>query len=105
MACGLIGVSRRVGCGSAINVLAMPDFDDEDDQLRVTDLVDDPIPADSDAVPIVLAGELFATGRPGIVGQRTDAGDDALTVLLLVNGLELLGRGRLDQDPITCHAA
>jgi hypothetical protein len=27
-----------------------------------------------------------------------------LPVSLLVNGLDLLGRGRLDQDPITCHA-
>jgi hypothetical protein len=27
-----------------------------------------------------------------------------LPVLLLVNGLDLLGRGRLDQNPIACHA-
>jgi hypothetical protein len=104
VAYGLIGVSRKAG-GSAIDVLAMPDSDDEDHQLRVTDRVDDPIPAYSDAVPIVLAGELFATGGPGIIGQRTDAGDDALTILLLVNGLDLFGRGRLDQDLIFSHAA
>jgi hypothetical protein len=35
------------------------------------------------AVPIVFAGELLATGRPGIIGQRMDAGNDALTILLL----------------------
>lgn len=105
VAYGLVAVSRRVGGGSAVNVLAMPDSDDEDHQLGVTDLVDDPKSAYPDAVPIVLAGELFAAGRPGVVGQRTDAGDDALAVLLLVNGLDLFGRGRLDQDPITCHAA
>ena len=83
----------------------MPDPDDEDHQLRVPDRVDDSIPARSHAVPIVVASELFATGRPWNIGQRTDAGDDALTILLLVNGLDLLGRGRLDQDPISCHAA
>ena len=83
----------------------MPDPDDEDHQLGVTDRVDNPIPAHSNAVPIVFASELLATGQPGIIGQRTDAGDDALTILLLVNGLDLSGRGRLDQDPISCHAA
>jgi hypothetical protein len=82
-----------------------PDLDDEDHQLRVADRVDDPIPAYSDAVSIVLAHEFFATGRPGIIGQRTDAGNDAFTVLLLVNGLDLFGRGRTDQDPIFFHAA
>ena len=74
-------------------------------QFLVLDREDDPIPAYSDAVPIVLAGELLAAGRPGIIGQRTDAGDDALTILLLVNGLDLFGRGRLDEDPISSHAA
>jgi hypothetical protein len=83
----------------------MPDPDDEDHQLRVPDRVDDPIPAHSNAVPIVFASELLATGRSGIIGQQTDAVNDALTILLLVNGLDLLGRGRLDQDPISCHAA
>ena len=83
----------------------MPDPDDEDHQLLVLDRVDDPIPAYSDAVPIVLASELLATGRPGSIGQGTDAGNDALTILLLVNGLDLFGRRRLDQDPIFFHAA
>jgi hypothetical protein len=27
-----------------------------------------------------------------------------LPLSLLVNGLDLLGRGRLDENPITCHA-
>ena len=104
MAYGLIGVSGKAG-GSARDVLSMPDPDDEDHQLLVLDRVDDSIPAHSDAVPIVLDGELLAAGRPGIIGQRTDAGNDALTILLLVDGLDLFGRGRLDQDPIFCHAA
>jgi len=40
---------------------------------------------------MVLSSELLATRRPRILGQRTDASHDALTVLLGVNGLKLLG--------------
>jgi hypothetical protein len=83
----------------------MPDPDHDDDQFPVPDRVDDSIPADSYAIPIVHSSELLATRRPRIVGQRTDAGHDALTVLFGVNGLKLLGRGRLDENPIACHAA
>jgi len=83
----------------------MTDPDHDDEQLPVPDRVDDSIPADSYAIPVALSGELLATRRPRIIGQRTDASHDALTVLLLVNGLDLLGRRRLDEDPITCHAA
>jgi len=104
VAYGLIGVPRTAG-GSAIDVLAMPDPDDEDHQLRVPDRVDDPIPAYSNAVPIGLAGQLLAAGRAGVIGQRADPGDDALTILLLVDSLDLFGRRRLDQDPIFFHAA
>jgi hypothetical protein len=83
--------------------MADPNHDDE--QLFVPDGVDDSIPSHSDAVTTVFPGELFATRRPRVIGQRTDAGHNTLTVPLLVNGLYLLGRRRLDQDPISSHAA
>jgi hypothetical protein len=83
----------------------MPDPDHDDEQLPVPDGVDDSIPAHSDTIPSVLSSELLTTRRPRIIGQRTDADHDALTVLFGVNGLNLLGRGRLDEDPIACHAA
>jgi len=53
-----------------------PDHDDE--QLPVSDRVDDSIPADSYTIPVVLSSELLATKRPRIIGQRTDTGHDAL---------------------------
>jgi hypothetical protein len=83
----------------------MPDPDHDDEQLPVPDGVDDSIPAHPDTVPIALPGRLLATRWPRIIGQRTDAGHDVLTVLLFVNGLDLLGRGRLDKDLISSHAA
>jgi len=94
-----------VSINSSIDVLAMPDPDHDDDQFPVTDRVDDSIPADPHAIPIAFSGELLATRRPRILGQRTDAGHDALTVLFGVNGLKFLGCGRLDENPIACHAA
>ena len=83
----------------------MPHPDHDDNQFPVPDQVEDAIPAHSYAIPIALSGKLLATRRARIIGQRTDPGHDALTVPLWVNGLDLLGRGRLDQNPITCHAA
>ena len=83
----------------------MPNPDHDDEQLPVPDRVDDSIPAHSHTVPVALAGEFLATRRPRIIGQRTDAGHDALTVLFLVNRLNFLGRGRLDENPKACHAA
>ena len=94
------------GCpiNSPINVLAMPNPDHDDDQFPVPDRVDDSIPADSYTIPIVRSNELLATWRTRILGQRTDTGHDALTVLFGVNGLKFLGGGRLDEDLIACHA-
>jgi hypothetical protein len=83
----------------------MPNPDHDDDQFPVPDRVDDSIPADSYAIPIVRSNELLATRRTRILGQRTDAGHDALTVFFGVNGLKLLGGGRFDENPIICHAA
>lgn len=83
----------------------MRDPDDEDDQLVIGYRVDNPKSADADAVAIALPGKLLAPDGPRFMRQRENARNDALSVFLFVNGLNLLGRGRLDQDPITCHAA
>ncbi len=79
--------------------------DDEDEQFRVADGVNDAIAAGPDTVPTLLTGELLATRRPRVIHQRMDAGHDALPILPLINGLDFLGRGRLDEDPISCHAS
>ena len=60
----------------------MIDPNHDDDQLAVPNRVNDSMPADSYAISVALSGELLATGRPRLIGQRTDAGHDALTVLL-----------------------
>lgn len=83
----------------------MPNPDHDDDQFPVPDRVDDSIPADSYAIVVVCAHERLATRRRRILGQRTDAGHDALTVLFGINGLKLLGCGRLDENLTVCHAA
>ena len=83
----------------------MSNPDHHHEQLPVSDGVDDSIPAHSYPIPIVLSGKLLAPRWPRTMGQRMDGSHDALAVLLLINGLDLLGRRRLDEDSIACHAA
>jgi hypothetical protein len=100
------GVRRSAMLGGlAIDVFAVRDPDDEHHQVVVGDRVDNSISTDSDSVAVILAGQLFAPDRPRLIPQRANARHDALPVFLFVNGLDLLGRGRLNQDPIACHAA
>jgi hypothetical protein len=90
-----VGCSARLG-GSAIDVFAVPDPNDEDEEFRICDRVKNSIPPSTNPISILLARQFLAPGRPGISGQRSNAGHDALAVLLLINGLDLLGRGRLE---------
>ena len=95
----------RVLGGLSIDVLAVRDSNDEHHQLVIGNGVNDSILTDPDAVSIGLSRELFAPCRPRFLRQREYLRHDALPISLLVNGLDLLGRRRLDQYPITCHAA
>jgi hypothetical protein len=79
--------------------------DHEDQKIFVLDGIDDSIPANSETIPLTFPGKLLRPVRARLVAQRTDMPHDSLAVLLLVHGLDLPGRGRLDQDPITFHAA
>jgi hypothetical protein len=101
---------RRVRCtrvlgGLSINVFPMGNPYDENEELVVGDGIDDSKSADPNAVPVVFPRELLAPRRPRLAGQAEDSRHDTLPVSLLVNGLDLFGRGRLDENPITCHAA
>ena len=90
--------------GLKIDVSAVRDPDAEQPSRRrrlSRQLDSDQFGPGSDRLP----GELFAPDRPSLLPQRANARHDALPVFLLVNGLNLLGRRRLDQDPIACHAA
>ena len=88
-----------------MNFLAVGDSDGNHHQVVVGDRVGDPISTNAHAVAIAFPNKLFASDRPRFFHRSPNARPDALSVFLLVNGLNLLGRGRLDQDPIACDAA
>jgi hypothetical protein len=83
----------------------MADPHDHDDSLVVADGIDDPVSADANPVAVSLSRELLATCRPWTIHQRSDGGDDAPTILYLAHGVDLPGRGRLDEDSIASHGA
>ncbi len=83
----------------------MADAKDHDDELRVSDGIDDAIVTDANAVAVGLTRELLATGRTRISGQPANPGDKADTVFFLVHGFDFFGRGAFDDDSIACHAA
>lgn len=79
--------------------------DDDDNQLFIADRIANPIPPRPDPIAVILAREFLAGRRPRILGQRKNARYDALTILFLVNALDLFTGRRLDENPIACHAA
>jgi hypothetical protein len=88
----------------AIYFASVAEFDHENHQFSVTDLIDNSILPLPYAIPL-MARELYAAGRPGVVRQLLDSANEALSILLRGNGREfLLGRG-LDQNPISSHFA
>ena len=54
---------------SSIDVLPVSNPDHDDEQLPVSDGVDDAIPAHSYPIPIVLSGKLLAPRRPRTMSQ------------------------------------
>jgi hypothetical protein len=89
--------------GLAVDVAAVPDPDDEDDQLDVLDAVNDAINALANPVA-VRAGELFTPGRAWGAGEPLDPGHDALAIFAR-EGFKFFDRRRLDEEPIACHDA
>jgi hypothetical protein len=89
----------------SICVLAIRDADDEYQQIDVGNRVDNSMPPDAHTIPSAFAGKLLATDRPRLIRQRQNPRHDALPISLMVDGLDLFGRGRLDQNPIFFHAA
>jgi hypothetical protein len=93
----------RVLGGLPIDVFTICDSYDENLELGISNRVHNPIPADPNPIAIALSRQLLTPDRARLLGELQNARHNALPVFLLVNGLDLLGRGRLDQDPITCH--
>jgi hypothetical protein len=83
----------------------VPDRNDDDEQHLVFDRIDYAIPSHSDAISVICSGELLAAVGPRIVAEPADRRHDSLSVLLGVDRLDLLGRGRFDEALISCHAA
>jgi hypothetical protein len=62
-----------------MDILAMPDPDDMDDQLAVVYRIQDAIPTLADPIAF-MAGQLLRTCRARIVSQRLDTPDDPATI-------------------------
>jgi hypothetical protein len=67
---------------STVDLLAMANLDDTDNQAYIGDRINDPIRSLADAILIIVAGKFFTTGRSRIGGKILNALDDAETVFL-----------------------
>ena len=82
----------------------MPRLDDENGSAFVVHCVPYPAPTLPDAVP-PLPGELLASVRARAVGERLDATNHHLAVLLRRYPFDLLDGRRFDEDLISFHRA
>lgn len=87
-----------------VHILAISDTYHVDDQLAVTNLIDDPIIALPDSIEFA-GRQLSRDRRSRFVGEFPNAADDSLPVLLSTDRCEFLCRGRLDQNSIFSHCA
>jgi len=83
----------------------MTNLDNLDDALLIIDRVDDAIGSPADAIAFGLAGKLLTTGRTRSTGETLDSGHDPGAQPARLDGSELFGGGRLDEDAIACHVA
>ena len=81
----------------------MANFNHEDDEIRILNLVQDSVVPLSKAV-LIVAREFLAAWWPRVVRQSRDLPDDP-TAVLLREGLDLLAGRRLDKQSISCHDA
>lgn len=65
-----------------VDVLAMPNLDNADNQTHIGDRIDDPIRSLADAILVIKAGKFFTAGRSRIGGKLLNALDNAETVFL-----------------------
>lgn len=69
----------------SIDFLSMPCFDHIHDESVIFYRIDNPINALTDTIAILMAGELFTTGRTGRFGQNLDTANNPLTVLFILD--------------------
>ena len=87
------------GSGLAVDLATVGDAKDEDLDLRIDDVIDDPVLTDTDPVLAVAARQLQAAARPGVIGKILDRLFDPRPVLR-VNTTEGLCRGAALEDRI-----
>jgi len=83
----------------------MTDLDDLDDSPLVVHRVDDQVGALTNPIALGLARKLLATGGTRSAGKTLDSRYDPGAESAGLDGFELFGRGRLDEDVIACHVA
>ena len=83
----------------------MTDPDNRYRKVVIIDTIDDPKVTLPDPKPCRPARELFTSTGTGIIREGTDSGYDPPAILRVPDPLEFLHCGRLDRDPIICHAA
>src|SRR3990172_4736106 len=86
-----------------IDVTTMADLNDQDDKIKILNLVQDAVVPLSKTI-LVVPREFLAAWRPRVARQRRDLRDDPSAVLPR-EGLDLLAGRRLDDQPIACHDA
>src|SRR3990170_803595 len=100
---GARGSFATFGGRLPIDVTTMADLNDQNDKIKILNLVQDSVVPLSKTV-LVVPREFLAAWRPRVVRQRRDLRDDPSAVLLR-EGLDLLAGRRLDEQLITCHDA
>jgi hypothetical protein len=83
----------------------MSQFDYEDNQFRISYLVNDSVLALTQAVAVATPCEFLASGWPGIFSKQLDPTNQALSILLRGYGQKFFSGRGLDQNPISSHYA
>ena len=65
-----------------VDLLAMANLYDTDDQVNIGDRIDDPVGTLTNTIFVIVAGKFFTTGRTRIGGKILNAFDNAKTVFL-----------------------
>jgi hypothetical protein len=88
----------------SVNVLPMGNLDYLNEQILIFDGIEDAVTSLSHPV-LILPGYFFASEWTGVLSQLADALDHPLSIPFQRNGFDVFDRRRLDQKPISCHAA
>jgi len=98
-------VRCSVELAGTIYIPSMPQLHYDDNDLRVSYLVDESVLALTHAIAVAAPRELLATGGPGIFPKLLDPVNQLLSNLLRGDGQKFLSGRGFDQNPIFSHYA